>query len=101
MKKIKEVYQLQIFINWSYIMVDFYVEVNHEYQETYIKIIQDYWYEYVYQNYDDIFNTSKWYKECRELHSIIKDKVKQEWLDIYPIESIEEYKNKVTVHIWY
>jgi len=107
MEKIKTVYLEKIFIKWPLIsdknyMISFYIEVNEVEKEIQIQIVNDHDYQELYQNYDDIFNKYKWYKECNELYKIITDHInKIDEIPWYSVFSIHLYEPIKTIYTWY
>ena len=107
MDKLKTVYLENIFIKWKEwsdkkYMISFYIDINEDDKYIEIYIIDDYDYQDLYQHYDEVFNTYKWYKECKELHDLIAKHVNS--LDELPWHSIGYvgmYQDKVTVYTWY
>ena len=107
MEKIKTVYLENIFIKWKEwsdkkYMISFYIDIDEINKDITVKIIDDYDYKDLYQNYDEVFNTYKWYKECKELHDLIAKHVNLiDELPWYEICHIDMYQDKVSVYTWY
>ena len=107
MEKIKTVYLENIFIKWKEVssiqyMISFYIEIDEVDKEIQIQIVNDYEYDALYQNYDEVFSTHKWYKQCEELHDLIAKHVN--WIDELPwysIFSIHLYEPVKTIYTWY
>lgn len=107
MEKIKTVYLENIFIKWKEVssrqyMISFYIEIDEVDKEIQIQIVNDYEYNTLYQNYDEVFSNIKWYKQCEELHDLIAKHVN--WIDELPwysIFSIHLYEPVKTIYTWY
>ena len=107
MEKIKTVYLENIFIKWKEwsdkkYMISFYIDIDEINKDITVKIIDDYDYKDLYQNYDEVFHTYKWYKECKKLHDLITKHINSiDDLPWYKIGYINMYQDKVTVYTWY
>lgn len=107
MEKIKTVYRENIFIKWKELsdkkyMISFYIDIDEVDKNITVKVIDDYDYQDLYQHYDEVFNTYKWYKECKELHDLITKHINLiDELPWYNLWYINMYQDKVTVYTWY
>jgi len=107
MERIKTIYRENIFVKWNLenskkYMISFYIEVNEQEKEIQVQIEDDYEYKELYQNYDEVFNTYKGYKEQKELYDIITKHINSiDELPWYSIFNIWLYQPIKTIYCWY
>lgn len=106
MELIKSIFLDSINIEWKnnkQYIIHFYIELKWIRDKEYnIYYIWDKDYFDLYNDYDEVFKSSKWYKKLEELFNLFKEKCNNEkLLEWYTLNNIDSYKEYERIYVWF